>query len=193
VKHAGALFVTLGFLVLAAACADRTESDAAAAAITAAPEAALERPAREGRRYWLLLGAEGWCGSHLTRFGGEPEDPGVAIVRVARFDDADSAMRAFARLDPDYLYRIFQVKMLRPPQFVLYPEPIPGDQSFAISYDARLPFELPAGTAIEGQMIAVRAGAFVTLIENIGVAPEQIVAAVGQIVEAAAQGGEAGC
>jgi len=83
--------------------------------------------------------------------------------------------------------------MLRPPQYVLYPESLAGDQSFVAAYDARLPFELPAGTAIEGQMIAVHAGAFIALIENSGVPPEQIAPAVRQIVEAAEQYRGSGC
>src|SRR5215207_4770107 len=177
----------------ALACADRTSSDPAAAAVSAAPVQALGRATRESRRYWLLLGARGWCGSHMTRYGGDAEDPGVAVVRVARFRDGRAAAAAFASLDPASLYRIFKVKMLRPPEYARYPEPLPGDESFVISYDARLPFELPAGVVIEGQMIAMRSGPFVALIENVGVPPEQIAPAVAGIVQTAEAETRTGC
>jgi hypothetical protein len=193
VRYGLTLVCLLGAALIHPGCADRTGSDPRAARVSQAPVEALQRPPREDRRYWFLLGSEGWCGSHLTRFGGEADDPGVAIVRVARFNDGESAVRAFAQMDLAFLYRVFKVKMLRPPQYILYPEQLPGDQSFAIAYDARLPFELPAGQSIEGQMIAVQSGPFVTVIENIGVPSEQIVPAVGQIVRTADQQSDMGC
>jgi hypothetical protein len=187
------LVCVLGLAPLVGACAEGIEDDAIAATVAQAPLEALQRPPREDRRHWLLLGAEGWCGSHLTRFGGEAEDPGVAVVRVARFDSSESAARAFAQIDPAYFYRIFRAKMVRPPQYIFYPTPLPGDRSFVIAYDARLPFELPPGQSIEGQLITVQSGPFIAVIENIGVPSEQIIPAVGQIVQAAEQRAGSGC
>lgn len=177
--------VPLLLAVLAVGCLGSLRHDATAEAILLAPRDALGLPVRDNRPYWLLRTAPGWRSGHEIRFGGDPADPAVATVRVARFRDAEAAHAAYARLTPTYLYAAYRDRMTDEPVPFEYPQPLPGDEVATYLYGVKLPTTAPAGATLLGQLTALRAGSAVFLVESIGVHPEQLVPALAELVDRA--------
>ncbi len=176
---------------LTAGCLGTLPRDPAVEQITRAPGDALHLPLREDRRYWLLRSQPGFVSAHEARFGGDPEDSAVLVVRAVRFDDIPLAARAFARLTPEYIHRVLRDRMTGLPRLFTYPTELPGDESTVSLYGVRLPPEW-IGVQIEGQMTTLRAGRVVLLIESIGVMPDRLVPALDDITRAARELGD-GC
>jgi hypothetical protein len=182
--HPRSLLLPL-FAVLAVGCLGSLRHDATAEAILLAPREVLGLPVRDNRPYWLLRGTPGWRSAHEIRFGGNPSDPAVATVRVARFRDADAARAAYARLTPAYLYAAYRDRMTDEPVPFDYPEPLPGDEVATYLYGVKLPATAPEGATLLGQLTALRAGSAVLLVESIGVEPDQLVPALAELVRRA--------
>jgi hypothetical protein len=179
------LVAILGVLaLLGGGCLGSLRRDPAAEAVTMAPRDVLRLPVHESRPYWLLRAEPGWDSAHEVRFGGDPGDPAVFIVRVVRFHDEGAAIRAFARLTPGYIYLAFRDRMTDPPHPFDYPLPLPGDEVMVTEYSVRLPGDIAREATLIGQMTAIRSGAVVLLIESIGVVPEQFSAAVLELTSA---------
>lgn len=179
------LLVTLLTAATAAGCLGTLAADPRAERVALAPQAELGLPIREGRRHWLLRSEPGWCGGHEVRYGGDPDDPAIAAVRVVLFRDIDSAVAAFNQLTPTYLYNTLRGRIVDVPRPFDYPEPLAGDAVSVTQYTVRLPLvDAPDATLI-GQLTAVRAGSVVILLESIGVDPQQLVPAVRELVRAA--------
>jgi hypothetical protein len=184
-------------LVLAAAlaggaCLGGLPHDPAAEAITLSPRAALDLPLHQNRAYWLLRAAPGWRGAHEVRYGGDPGEPAVFVVRAARFDGVDATTRAFARLTPAYLFLAYRDRMRAEPEPFVYPAPLPGDQLAVTAYELRLPGDEDPENVIYGQMTAIRSGTTILLIESVGVQEEKFVPAVAALVRTAERGDGAG-
>ncbi|MFN8558966.1 MAG: hypothetical protein U0531_17050 [Dehalococcoidia bacterium] len=160
--------------------------DPVAEAIVTAPSSVIDLPERDRRMYWLLRGSPGWAGAHEARYGGDPEDNGVATVRAVRFDTARYAERAFARLTPEYLHLALRDRMASPPEPFTYPEPLPGDQTIVYLYGVRLSPPYALETQLLGQLTAMRVGSAVVVVESIGVEPERLVPTFGRLARAAA-------
>jgi hypothetical protein len=172
--------------MLLVGCLGTLNSDPRAEEIAVVPEAELTLPLHDSHRHWLLRGESGWCGAHEVRFGGNPDDAGIAGVRVAVLRDEEAAIRAYARLtSPAYLYSILRDRMINLPRPVEYPEHLDGDEVAVTEYDVRLPLVLSPEITLIGQITTVRAGRAVFLIESIGVHPPQLVPAVRELVRAA--------
>jgi hypothetical protein len=170
---------------LLAGCLGTLTADPDAEAITLVPEDELDLPAHGGYRNWLLRGERGWCGAHETRFGGDPDDPGVATVRAVVFRTMEDARHGHDRLTPGYLHAVLRGRMVDAPEPFDYPEPLPGDAARTFLYDVRLPLVYAPDQGIPGQLTTVRAGRVVLLIESIGVHPPQLVPAIREMVRAA--------
>jgi hypothetical protein len=173
--------------LLAVGCLGSLRHDATAEAIVLASRATLGLPVRDNRPYWLLRTSRGWRSAHEIRFGGDPSDPAVATVRVARFRDADAA---YARLTPAYLYAAYRDRMTDEPVPFDYPQPLPGDEVATYLYGVKLPSTAPAGAMLVGQLTALRAGSVVLLVESIGVHPAQLVPALVALVDRAHAAGD---
>lgn len=171
--------------ILAAGCLGSLRHDAAAEAILLAPREVLGLPVRDNRPYWLLRTSPGWQSAHEIRFGGDPSDPAVATVRVARFRDADAAHDAYARLTPAYLHASYRDRMTDEPVPFDYPQSLPGDEVATYLYGVKLPATAPEGAVLLGQLTAVRAGSAVLLVESIGVDPDRLVPALAELVRRA--------
>ncbi len=168
--------------LLAVGCLGSLRHDATAEAILLAPREVLGLPVRDNRPYWLLRTSPGWRSAHEIRFGGDPSDPAVATVRVARFRDAEAAHTAYARLTPAYLYAAYRDRMTDEPVPFEYPQPLPGDEAATYLYGVKLPATAPEGATLLGQLTALRADSAVLLVESIGVHPEQLVPALAELV-----------
>ena len=180
-------------LAQSVACLGTLRSDKAAEAIAAVPEPELGLPVRHSYRHWLLRGESGWCGGQEVRYGGDPEDPAVATLRVVTFRDGDAAARAFDRLTPGYLYGVLRGRMTGVPRPFEYPERLDADEVAVLEYDVRLPLIISPDVTVLGQLTSLRAGRVVVLIESIGVPPEQLVPAVREITRAANRLPATGC
>ncbi len=186
--HPRSLLLPL-FALLAMGCLRSLRHDATAEAILLAPREVLGLPVRDNRPYWLLRTSPGWQSAHEIRFGGDPADPAVATVRVARFRDADTAHAAYARLTPAYLYAAYRDRMTDEPVPFEYPEPLPGDEAATYLYSVKLPPPIASDATLMGQLTALRAGSAVFLVESIGVHPEQLVPALAELVRRAREVG----
>ena len=181
--------LTVALIVAAAVelggCLGTLRADPAAEAVALTPEPELALPRRESHRHWLLRGEPGWCGGQEVRFGGDPEDPAVATVRAVTFRTGDSAIRAFGRLTPAYLYSVLRGRMTALPRPLDYPEPLAGDEVLVFEYDVRLPVIISPDVTVFGQLTVIRAARVVVLVESIGVPPEQLVPAIREITRSA--------
>ncbi len=165
----------LALALVGAACAPHDAPTARA--IAESPASALGLPVRQSGIHWLLREAGGWQESYSIVYGGAPADPAFAAVRVGWFRSAEAAQRAFARLTPAYLYRLWYDRMTEPPREATYPLPLPGDAAVVLAYRVRLPPE--AGpTRLEGQFTLVRAARAVIVVDSIGVPPERLAPAI---------------
>ena len=174
--HPRSLLLPL-FALLAMGCLRSLRHDATAEAILLAPREVLGLPVRDNRPYWLLRTSPGWQSAHEIRFGGDPADPAVATVRVARFRDADTAHAAY------------RDRMTDEPVLFEYPEPLPGDEAATYLYGVKLPPPIASDATLMGQLTALRAGSAVFLVESIGVHPEQLVPALAELVRRAREVG----
>lgn len=172
-------------VILAVGCLGNLRHDAAAEAILLAPREVLGLPVRDNRPYWLLRTSPGWQSAHEIRFGGDPSDPAMATVRVARFHDADAARAAYTHLTPAFLYAVYRDRMTDEPVPFEYPQPLPGDEVATYLYGVKLPATAPAGATLLGQLTALRAGSVVLLVESIGVEPDQLVPTLAELVRRA--------
>jgi hypothetical protein len=166
----------LALVLVGSVCAPARDAPIARA-IAESPTSALGLPVRQSGTHWLLREAGGWQESYSIVYGGAPADPAFAAVRVGWFRSADAAQRAFTRLTPTYLYRLWYDRMTDPPREAVYPLPLPGDSVVVLVYGVRLPPE--AGPArLEGQITLVRAARAVIMLDSIGVPPERLVPAI---------------
>lgn len=171
-------------LILAGSVCTPARDAPTARAIAESPASALGLPIRQSATHWLLREAGGWQESYSIVYGGAPADPAFAAVRVGWFRSADAAQRAFTRLTPAYLYRLWYDRMVEPPREAVYPLPLPGDSVVVLSYGVRLPPE--AGPAqLEGQITLVRAARAVIVVDSIGVPPERLAPAITAMTRAA--------
>jgi hypothetical protein len=140
-----------------------------AEAVALAPASTLNLPVRDSRPYWLLRRQPGWVGAHKVIFGGAASDRGRTIIRVARFRDEASAKLAAARLTPTYMQRLWPAEMQTAPQPVAFPVPLPDDTVLVTEYGLRLPpREAPPETVLV-QLIVLRVGRIVIVIDSVGV------------------------
>ena len=120
-----------GLLLLVAlvgpGCLGRLRHDRPTAQLARAPAASLPLPLREMRPHWLLREEPGWVGAHRVRFGGDPTDDDVLVIRAARFRDVATAQTPYARLTPAYCYRVFR-HLMRAVVLVLESIGIPPEQ-----------------------------------------------------------------
>lgn len=173
----------LALALVGGVCAPARDAPTARA-IAESPASALGLPVRQSGTHWLLREAGGWQESYSIVYGGAPADPAFAAVRVGWFRSADAAHRAFARLTPAYLYRLWYDRMTDPPQEVTYSLPLPGDAAVVLVYGVRLPPE--AGpTRLEGQMTLVWAARAVIVVDSIGVPTERLAPAITAMTRAA--------
>ncbi len=179
------LFILLLTAVLGTACLGTLAADPRAESVAMAPQSEFGLPARDNRRHWLLRGESGWCGGHEVRYGGDPDDGGIASVRVVLFQEIEAAVAAFNRLTPNYLYNMLRGRILDEPQPIDYEQELAGDAVAVHQYEVRLPLvDAPDATLI-GLLTAVRSGRSVILVESIGVQPDHLVPAVRELVRAA--------
>lgn len=167
---------TLALVLVGVSCAPPRDAPAARA-ITESPAQALGLPVRQSGVHWLLREADGWQESYSIVYGGAPPDPAFAAVRVGWFRSVDAAQRAFTRLTPAYVHRLWYDRMTGPPQVATYPLPLPGDAVLVLTYGVRLPAEAES-TRLEGQLTLVRAARAVIVVDSIGVPPERLVPAI---------------
>lgn len=172
--------------IASTSCLGRIERDRDAEQVALAPREQFGLALHDSRPYWLLRSDPGWKGAHEIRYGGDPEDTAVAVVRAVRFADEAAAQRGFARLSPDYLLTAYRDRMITEPRVTDYPLLLAGDQVVVYAYGVRLPAEIAAEVRIYGQQTAVRAGLIVMLVESIGVIPERLAPAIEALVAAAA-------
>lgn len=174
-----------------AACLGALPHDAAMERVASAPRQALALPQYESRPYWLLRAQSGWVSGHEIRFGGDPGDGAIAVVRTVRFRDDATAASAWARLTPDYLNLLLRDRVTWAPRPFAYPGQLAGDQVSTLLYGVRLPPEMAAtGMELTGQLTAIRTGRVVLLIESIGVTPDRLIPAVEALTRAAGDMGE---
>ncbi|MER3420642.1 MAG: hypothetical protein C4290_09045 [Chloroflexota bacterium] len=171
-------------LVLAGSVCTPARDAPTARAIAESPASALGLPVRQFGTHWLLREAGGWQESYSIIYGGTPADPAFAAVRVGWFHSADAAQRAFTRLTPVYLYRLWYDRMTELPRETVYPLLLPGDTVMVLAYGVRLPPEA-ASTRLEGQLTLVRAARAVIVVDSIGVPPERLAPAITAMTRAA--------
>jgi hypothetical protein len=170
---------------LCSGCLGTLATDPRAESVALVPQSELDLPMRDSRRHWLLRGEPDWCGGHEVRYGGDPDDPAVAAVRVVMLRDMDAAAHAFKRLTPNYLYSTLRGRIVDVPRPFDYPEPLAGDAVSVTEYEVRLPLVNAPDFILYGQLTAVLAGRAVILVESIGVHPEHLVPAIRELVRAA--------
>ncbi|MGD9891555.1 MAG: hypothetical protein AB7R89_19940 [Dehalococcoidia bacterium] len=170
---------------MSVACLGTLPADPRAEGVALAPQSEFGLPARDSRRHWLLRGESNWCGGHEVRYGGEPDDGGIASVRVVLFQDIDAAVAAFNRLTPGYLYNMLRGRILAEPQPITYGQELAGDAVSVHQYEVRLPLVDAPDATLLGLLTAVRSGRAVILVESIGVQPDHLVPAVRELVRAA--------
>lgn len=151
---------------------------------------ALELPAHDARPHWLLRQEPGWLGAHRVAFGGREMDRASTVVRTAVFADAAAASAALARLTPVYAHTLWPRRMREEPRVVAYPFAIPGDEVRTMEYPLRTAPEDDPGEELIVQLVALRTGRTVAVIESIGVPAEELPPVAAALVAAAqAQGG----
>lgn len=171
-------------VLLVAACLGTLSHDSFAEAVALAPAPTLNLPVRDSRPYWLLRRQPGWLGAHKVIFGGAASDRGRTIIRAARFRDEASAALAAARLTPAYMQRLWPAEMQTPPQPVAFPVPLPGDTVLVTEYGLRLPPEEVPTEAILVQLIVLRVGRTVIVIDSVGIPREELALVVEALVGA---------
>jgi hypothetical protein len=179
------LVLLLTAAAVTVACLGTLPADPRAESVAMAPQSEFGLPARDSRRHWLLRGESSWCGGHEVRYGGDPDDGGIASVRVVLFQDVDAAVAAFDRLTPSYLYNMLRGRILEEPQPFTYEHELAGDAVWVSLYEVRLPLVDAPDATLLGQLTSVRAGRAVILVESIGVQPDHLVPAVRELVRAA--------
>jgi hypothetical protein len=186
VRRWTALAVLLVLAVLLAGCLDVLADDQETERIAGAAESALPIPLRSSERHWFLRQQPGSVGAHLATYGGDAGEA-LATVRVARFHDIATARAGFVWMSPEHAYRLWGSRMAAPPRPARYQFTIPGDEVRTLEY--RPP--LPPGDPNQGlvvQLITLRAGKFVIVIESIGVSREQLSAVAAALVRAVREG-----
>jgi hypothetical protein len=179
--------------VAGTACLGTLPADPRAEGVAMAPQSELGLPARGSRRHWLLRGESGWCGGHEIRYGGDPDDGGIASVRVILFEEIAAAVAAFNRLTPNYLHNMLRGRILDEPQPIVYEQELAGDAVAVHQYEVRLPLLDAPDATLVGLLTGVRSGRAVMLVESIGVQPDHLVPAVRELVRAANRLPDAEC
>lgn len=180
------LTLMLAPAILALGCLGTLQRSEEAAGIAGVAAGALRLPIQESRPHWFLRQEAGWLGAHRIRFGGRAEDEGLTVVRAAVFTDESSASAALARITPAYTYALWHSRMEAPPRTVPFPVSIPGDEVRITEYQPRLsPEETEQGLQLSVQLISLRAGRVVVVIESIGVPREKLAPVTERLVEAA--------
>jgi hypothetical protein len=157
--------------------------------ISGAAADVLPTPLRETRPHWFLRQEAGWLGAHRTRFGGEGDDEGFTIVRVALFTDAAAASAALARITPQYMHALWHSRMALLPQPVSFPVAISGDEVSVAEYPLRLSPGEERTEELIVQVVSLRAGRAVLVVESIGVPREGLAPVVDRLVRAAHRAG----
>lgn len=160
--------------------------DREAARIAEAATLALPVPHRTSRPYWLLRQQPGWLGAHRTDFGGATEDGAVMVIQVARFTDTAAAQAAFAQLTPEYLYQLWRGRMTERPALVSDPVALVGDETMTTEYRPRpSPQEAGPPVPLVVQLILLRTGPTVIVIESLGVPRDHLPPLAAALVSAA--------
>lgn len=172
--------------LLSIACLGTLQRNQDAEAISDAAEGAWRLPLRETRPHWFLRQEPGWLGAHRMRFGGEGDDEGFAFVRIAVFTDAAAAGSALARITPEYMHALWHSRMDALPRAVSFPVTIPGDHVIVTEYPLRpSPTDEEQVQELIVQLIALRAGRVVLVIESIGTPREDLAPVADRLVRAA--------
>jgi len=170
------------------ACLGTLPGSEDAGTVALAPRDALRLPLRENNPHWLLRQEPGWQEAYWATFGGGYGDRALTTIRVALFADAAHATAGFARLTPAHFYRLWQDRMTGEPRTVTFPTRLPGDQVAITEYT-------PVGSPEDGsgapllavQLIVVRSGRAVIVIESIGIPREHLAPVTHALVNAARQ------
>lgn len=172
-------------LLALAGCLGGLPADPQAEAIAIAAREAVGLPVRESRPYWLLRAAPGWVGGHEIRYGGEPQDGGIAGFRIARFENEAAAHSAYLRLTPAYIYAVARDRMTGDPWSFTYPVSLAGEENAVYLFNVRMPPDIEGGLQLQGQVTVLRTGRTVILVESIGVHPDHLAPAVAEAAAAA--------
>jgi len=167
-------------------CLGTLHSNGDAERIAGAAEGAIPLPLRETRPHWFLRQETGWVGAHRMRFGGEGDDEGFAFVRVALFTDPASATSALARITPEYMRSLWEDRVGALPRLVAFPVTIPGDEVMIAEYPLRAsPVGDDPDMELIVQVIALRVGRVIVVIESIGTPRESLAPVAASLVAAA--------
>jgi hypothetical protein len=169
----------------AAACLGSLPHEPDADRLVDAVAEPMTLPERESLPHWLLRSAPGWQGAHKRSLGGNAQDGAAAVVRVALFSDAAAAHNAFTMLTPPRLYHVFRHRLAAQPTPVPQPTALAGDEVQAFQYAVRGSFREPPPD-LPVDMVAVRAGRAVLLVDSIGLPPARLQAAVAAFATGAA-------
>jgi hypothetical protein len=182
VRRGTALAVLITLAMLLAGCLDVLAEDQETERIAGAAESALPIPLRSSERHWFMRQQSGFVGAHLDTYGGHAGEP-LTTVRVARFRDIATARAGFAWMTPEHAYRLWGSRMAAVPRPVHYQFTLPGDEVRTLEYRPPLPPNDP-NQGLVVQLISLRAGKFVIVIESIGVPREQLPAVAAALVRA---------
>ncbi|MGD9892574.1 MAG: hypothetical protein AB7R89_19240 [Dehalococcoidia bacterium] len=174
--------VLLMAAMLLAGCLDVLAEDHETERIADAAAPALPIPLRSSDRHWFLRQQPGFIGAHLTTYGGGPGEA-LTTIRVARFRDVASARAGFARLTPDLFYRLWGSRMAAAPRSVRSRFPFLGDEIRELEYQPP-PSPGSPDLGLTVQLISLRSGTFVLVIESIGVPRDQLPAVAAALVRA---------
>lgn len=186
----GPLPLRLALLLLAAlvaaGCLGTLRRHADAASLAGAPEELLDVPARVDRPSWLLRRKPGWEGAHEVEYGGTNADHARTVIQTVVFVDTATAAEAFARLTPEYLRRLRGERMDALPRAVTPSVPLVADEIAVTEYPLKMaPDDPDAGKEMIVQLITLRAGRVVIVIDSIGYGYKELAPVVAELARAA--------
>ncbi len=180
-----ALAVLALLALLAGGCLGTLRQHPDAASLARAPEDLLDVPNRVDRPSWLLRRKPGWVGAHEVEYGGTASDHARTVIQAVVFVDTATAAEAYARLTPEYLRRLRGERMDALPKTAAPSVPIPADEIAITEYPLKMAPEDPdAGKEMIVQLITLRAGRTVVVIDSIGYSYEDLAPAVAELVRA---------
>ncbi len=167
-------------------CLGTLVEDRSADLIAGAAQSVLDMPIRASRPYWLLRQQPNWISTQQIDFGGAALDRGRTSVYVVRFRTTPAAVAAFQRLTPDYFYRLWAERMREAPRPMTDPPLPPVEQALSLEYRPPLPRnESDTADDAVAQLIALRSGAIVLVIDSIGVDRQHLASAATELIKAA--------
>jgi hypothetical protein len=185
-RHRAIALAPVLIALISIGCLGTLQRSPDAAGIAESAGAALPLPVRESQPHWFLRQQDGWEAAHRTRYGGEGDDEGFTIIRVALFTGVQTASAAFARMTPQYAYTLWPSRMASVPYPVTFPVTIPGDEVSITEYPLLIsPGEPQPEEELIVQLITIRSGRTVIGIESIGVPREDLAPVANLLVGAA--------